>query len=126
MLDESIELYRIFAGAAMAFAYITTSCATPQENKVTPSIEILALSRGRGVPDATRAAIERMRTVLAEKRSNGTVVDTSEVIFGLEGETRICVTLRDTEALEEVLSALLKIGENVDLIEIHERACRPQ
>ncbi len=91
-----------------------------------PSIEILALSRGRGVPKETRAALESMKSVVARMQREGSVIASKESVFGLEGETRLCVVFKDQAAARATQSELTKIGEAIDLLEIREVVCEPK
>lgn len=91
-----------------------------------PSIEILALSRGRGVPKETRAALESMKSVIARMQREGSVIASEESVFGLEGETRLCVVFKDQAAARVTQSELTKIGEAIDLLEIRDVVCKPK
>ncbi len=91
-----------------------------------PSIEILALSRGRGVPEETRAALERMKSVIARMKLEGSVIASEESVFGLEGETRLCVVFRDQAVARVTQSEFKKIGEAVDLLQIRDVVCKPR
>ena len=90
------------------------------------SIEILALSRGRGVPEETRAALESMKSVVARMQREGSVIASEESVFGLEGETRLCVVFRDEAAARVTQSEFTKIGAAIDLLQIRDVACKPK
>lgn len=90
------------------------------------SIEILALSRGRGVPTETRAALESMKSVVARLQREGSVIASEESVIGLEGETRLCVVFKDQAAARAAQSELTKIGEAIDLLEIRDAECKPK
>ena len=96
------------------------------EGKRQQSIEILALSRGRGVPKATRDALESMKSVIRRMQREGSVVASEETVIGLEGETRLCVVFKDPVSAAATQSELNKIGEGVDLLEIRDVPCRPK
>ena len=67
-----------------------------------PAIVVLALSRGRGVPPNTRRALTAIEDLANVARDNGTVISVTREVFGLEGETRLCVVFRDESALVAV------------------------
>lgn len=98
----------------------------PEGSNLHPSIEILALSRGRGVPKETRAALESMKSVIARMQREGSVIASEESVFGLEGETRLCVVFKDQAAARVTQSELTKIGEAIDLLEIRDVVCKPK
>lgn len=98
----------------------------PVGSELHPSIEILALSRGRGVPEETRAALESMKSVVARMQREGSVIASEESVFGLEGETRLCVVFKDQAAARVTQSEFTKIGEAIDLLEIREVVCKPK
>ncbi len=98
----------------------------PEGSDLRPSIEILALSRGRGVPKETRAALESIKLVVARLEREGSVIGSEESVFGLEGETRLCVVFKDQAAARVTISELTKIGEAIDLLEIRDVVCKPK
>ena len=106
------------------------SCAGPAETSeldaVRPGIEVLALSRGRGVPEATREALQMMKARLDEALVRGSVVAIEESVVGLEGETRMCVLFRDQEALETIGAELRKTADSIDLLQVRINACSNQ
>ena len=61
-----------------------------------PSIEVLALSRGRGVPEETQAAFDNIKSVVARMQSDGSVIASAESVIGLEGARVIEETIRET------------------------------
>ncbi len=98
----------------------------PKGSDLHPSIEILALSRGRGVPKETRAALESMKSVVARMQREGSVIASEESVFGLEGETRLCVVFRDEAAARVTQSEFTKIGADIDLLQIRDVVCKPK
>ena len=98
----------------------------PEGRVLHPSIEILALSRGRGVPKETRAALESMKSVIARMQRQGSVIASEESVFGLEGETRLCVVFKNQAAARVTQSELTKIGEAIDLLQIRNVVCKPK
>ena len=98
----------------------------PEGSDLHTSIEILALSRGRGVPKETRAVLESIKSVVARMQREGSVIASEESVFGLEGETRLSVVFKDQASARAAQSELTKIGEAIDLLEIRDVVCKPK
>jgi hypothetical protein len=107
-------------GGAMA-------CAAPGDSfdndPPGPSLEILALSRGRGVPESTWEAFQAIASRIDAARKTGEVADVERSVIGLEGETRLCVVFRDRAAYNDLGSRLREMGAGLDLLEIRDSAC---
>lgn len=102
------------------------SCATPPEaapSSDAHSVAIEALSRGSGVPAATRAAYERARGLLEEGQRTGTVVSVAEARIGLEGERRLCARFRDAASAEAALVRLRALSDGVELLDVRAGPC---
>lgn len=115
---------------ALILSFYAAECGAQTENPegsdLLLSIEILALSRGRGVPEETRAALESMKSVITRMQCEGSVIASEESVIGLEGETRLCVVFKDLPAAQVARSELTKIGAAIDLLQIRNVACRPK
>jgi len=115
---------------ALILSFYAAGCGAQPENpegsELHPSIEILALSRGRGVPEETRAALESMKSVVARMQREGSVIASEESVIGLEGETRLCVVFKDQAAARATQTELTKIGAAIDLLQIRTVVCRPK
>src|SRR5512147_401564 len=66
-------------------------------------VAVYALSRGKGVPEPTRAALRRASNLLEDLRGQGRVLRLEETRIGLEGETRVCAEFADPETAREAL-----------------------
>ena len=77
------------------------------------------------MPEETRAALERMKSVVARMKREGSVIASEESVFGLEGEVRLCVVFKDQAVARVAQSEFKKIGEAVDLLQIRDVACKP-
>jgi len=80
-----------------------------------PSMEILALSRGRSVPDHTREAFQFIEDAA---RADASVVSVDRTTIGLEGETRLCVLFRTRSALSAFEAEIRSLAAGVELLEI--------
>jgi hypothetical protein len=87
------------------------------------SFAVYALSRGQGVPELTRAALNRARAVLQEAHHGGVVVRLVEQRIGLEGETRLCAEFQDDLAAGEVLAQLKTLTRGVELLNLVVEPC---
>ena len=98
-----------------------------EDSMVKVGIEILALSRGRGVPEDARQVYGDMKRHIEKVRADlGTdaVVGVSESTIGIEGEKRLCIEIGDTEAARMLLRELEQMAEGVDLLTVTEKSCR--
>src|SRR2546422_3036032 len=78
------------------------------------SFAVYALSRGRGVPEATRAAWQAVWTMLDEARRDGKVTRLEQTRLGLEGEVRLCAEFADPRVAREMLQRAREIGKDVE------------
>jgi len=92
----------------------------------TPTAEfaVYALSRGKGVPEATRGAFRKARTLLEGAKQRGDVIRLKEARIGLEGETRLCVEAKDVAAARALQRELHAIAEGVELFNVVVEPCR--
>jgi hypothetical protein len=112
----------------VTYAGCAASSALPV-NEETPvlrqqSVAIYALSRGKGVPEATRRVLQNVRALAETGKQQGMVQEWRQTRIGLEGETRVCVDLRDESAKHDFLRQLREIVQGVDLINVVEEPCQ--
>lgn len=125
-----IPLRLVIVGAAAAWT-IYTGCASSlplPASEVTPTltqhhVAIYALSRGKGVPEAARHILQNVRALAETGKQQGTVQEWRQTRIGLEGETRVCVELRDESSKHEFLRQIREIVQGVDLINVVEEPC---
>jgi hypothetical protein len=84
---------------------------------------LYALSRGKGVPEPTRDALEKANSLLEDARRRGEVLALSRMRIGLEGETRLCVQARDAAAARDLQRKIRAVTENVELFNIVDEPC---
>ncbi|MGH6628757.1 MAG: hypothetical protein ACREB3_03390, partial [Burkholderiales bacterium] len=84
---------------------------------------LYALSRGKGVPEPTRNALERAHTLLEDAKQRGEVVALKQTRIGLEGETRLCVEAKDSAAARKLQREVRAIAEKVELFNVVEEPC---
>ena len=89
-----------------------------------PGVAVYALSRGTGVPAATRAALERARVLLEEERRAGVVLSLERTRIGLEGETRLCAECKDTASAKALFARLREVTAGVELLNVTMEPCR--
>jgi len=116
-----------FAGLAylsLAVCGVLATCAcTPSAAKADqpvaqPSMEILALSRGRGVPEATSRTLQVISTTAEAALESGSVVSVTRETIGLEGEIRLCIVFRDQSALATLGDEIRELAADIDLLQI--------
>jgi hypothetical protein len=115
--------------SAMATLLATSACAAGTEPPAEPQshgVAVYALSRGAGVPDATRAAYQRAREILEEDKRSGAVISIEEARIGLEGEQRLCAQFKERAAADIALERLRAVSAGIELLNVKEEPCRPQ
>jgi len=85
---------------------------------------IQALSRGRGVPEPARQALQRVREIVAGLREQGISVETDEVLIGLEGERQLCLTFVNEQDAVSAWQQIAAAVETADLINLENTPCR--
>jgi hypothetical protein len=81
------------------------------------------LSRGKGVPEATRSAYQDIRALLERQRDAGTVTRLYTQRIGLEGELRLCVEFKDPDLAREALTEIHKRSDGVELLNVSAVPC---
>jgi len=87
------------------------------------SIAIYILSRGRGVPERTRAVYQEIQALLKEQQGTSVVTNLSTRRIGLEGETRLCAEFRDRTEARATLEKIRKLSAGVELLNVVEEPC---
>jgi len=87
------------------------------------SFAVYALSRGKGVPQGARAALDQARSMLEDLQARGADLTLTQERIGLEGETRLCATFADASLAEETLERIRRLVSGVDLVNLTEEPC---
>jgi hypothetical protein len=110
-------------GAAALAAVVRAGA--PANAGADTGIAVYVLSRGAGVPEATREAARRIRSLIETARSEGRAIRVEEKPIGLEGETRLCADARDAAAKRELLDAVRDAAAQAELLDVVEEPCSP-
>lgn len=114
---------------ACALAAATMALAPPASGQPAPSapavdgFAVYMLSRGRGVPDATRRAYEEAKAVLEAARDEGRTRTLTVEVVGLEGERRLCVEFLDPVRAQVALARIEAIAAGVELLNVIVEPC---
>jgi hypothetical protein len=106
--------------AAHSGGNATAVASTPEESR---SVSVAMLSRGSGVPEATRTVYQSARGRLEQARLDGQVERMLEVVIGLEGERRTCAVFKDEQLARRTYDSLSELAANVDLLTVERRSC---
>ena len=106
------------ACCVLATCACTPTVAKADRPVAQPSMEILALSRGRGVPEATSKALQVIAATAESALESGSVVSVTRETIGLEGEMRLCILFRDQSALATVGDEIRELAADIDLLQI--------
>lgn len=107
----------------LGVALLAASCAHAGEQGTRRSIAVYALSRGKGVPPATRETYQKARALLQDLERKKQVGRLEETRLGLEGESRICVELTDGKSAPDVIEQLRALSRDVELLNVVEEPC---
>lgn len=102
---------------------VRTDGGEPPPRAVPASFAVYALSRGRGVPAATRSAWQAVWMMLEDARREGKVTRLEQTRIGLEGEVRLCAEFSDAGHAREMLERAREIGKGVELLNVVEESC---
>ncbi|MEQ1881000.1 MAG: hypothetical protein ABL878_08515 [Burkholderiales bacterium] len=95
----------------------------PAAESAAREIAIYALSRGKGVPEPTRAAYGKARKLIDDSKRRGEVLKVTETRIGLEGEKRLCFEAKDVAAARTLLLELRVSAEGVELFNVVVEPC---
>lgn len=84
---------------------------------------VTTLSRGKGVPAETRAALQRIRAVLEAGQATAAVTDLQTQRIGLEGESRLCIEFRSAADAGPLLAEIRRIAAGIELLDVTETPC---
>ena len=101
----------------------TAAPTPPPSDAGAREVAVYALSRGKGVPDATRAAREKARALLQQWRDEKRVLDIQETRIGIEGERRLCATFATEQDAAEAAARLRELGAGVELFNVALEPC---
>lgn len=87
------------------------------------TLTVTMLSRGKGVPDETRAAYQDARALLERQRDAGIVTAMRAQRIGLEGETRLCAEFRSEEDARAALAEIRTRSGGIDLLDARLAPC---
>lgn len=101
--------------------------SAPRETGVAPSqthgVAVYVLSRGQGVPEATRAARDQARALLRKLQEEKRALAVEETPMGLEGERRLCATFANAGDAADAAEKLRAIGREVELFNVVMEPC---
>lgn len=108
------------SGCAVARSAPHPSTASPQRR----GIAVYALSKGKGVPPATAAALQKVRAMFESLDRADEATHVTETRVGIEGETRLCVEITDADTAQQTLEQLRALSRGVELMNVVEEPCQ--
>ncbi|MEO6519255.1 MAG: hypothetical protein ABIO17_09740 [Pseudoxanthomonas sp.] len=97
--------------------------SAPARNSAAAYATVTTLSRGKGVPAETRAALQRIRALLEASQATAAVNDLQTQRIGLEGESRLCVEFRSAADAGPLMAEIRLIAAGIELLDITESPC---
>ena len=108
---------------AFGCASFGTSHADGEEPGKQRSVAVYALSRGSGVPSATREAYQKAQTLLHDLERDKRAARVEETRLGLEGESRLCAEFTNDENARAAIEKLRALARDVELMNVVEEPC---
>jgi len=87
------------------------------------SFSVYALSKGKGVPEKTRQALQQIRALLEDAQRQGNVVQLKQTRIGLEGETRLCAEFSSATVAQELFEQSRKLSAGIELLNVVMEPC---
>jgi hypothetical protein len=84
---------------------------------------VYTLSRAKGVPEAAREALGKVRDLVEADRKRGVAVKMETTRLGLEGETRLCAEYEDAAAAAKALERARSLARGVELMNVVVEPC---
>lgn len=97
--------------------------SAPSRDSAAVYATVTTLSRGKGVPAETRAALQRIRELLKAGQAAAAVTDLQTQRIGLEGESRLCIEFRSATDAGPLMSEMHRIAAGIDLLDVTETPC---
>jgi hypothetical protein len=87
------------------------------------SFTFYTLSRGQGVPEPARQALEQLRRLFEELRMEKQVTRIEEERIGLEGETRLCAEFATAAVARQTWEQAQRLIADIELVNLEPEAC---
>jgi hypothetical protein len=87
------------------------------------SFAFYALSRGKGLSEDGRRALEGFRQLLRDMKAEGHVVEVSDTRIGLEGETRVCAKFTSSDLAGKAWMQMQRLSAGADLVQLKPEKC---
>lgn len=111
----------------LAICLVNEGCSSVAQARLqsseTTSFSVYSLSIGKGVPDATRDAVNRAAELLRQAEKEKKVLRLIETRIGLEGETRWCADFADEASAREFYSRVYELMKGVELVNLQFESC---
>lgn len=87
------------------------------------SFALYALSRGAGLTDVGRRALDTFRELLRDMEAQGQVERISDTRIGIEGETRICAKFATSDLAGKAWTQMRRLSVEADLVQLKAEKC---
>lgn len=123
----ALSIWQVIAPFTITLALGNEGCASAapvaDPDTAPTSIAVYALSRGKGVPEATRSAFAEIKAQLETDQQGGTVVQLSQRRIGIEGEIRLCARFADKQAAQRAFERFESYAAAFDLLNVVLESC---
>ena len=123
--SSSCLAYTLLISFALPSAVTASMDAASSDNhsSTPPTIEVLVLSRGNGVPEATREVFQRIVELANSAIAAGIVDSVKQEVIGLEGETRLCIQLYNEAGLLALDKQVSALAADTELLQLSNNSC---
>ena len=87
------------------------------------SFAVYTLSRGKGVPEEAREAMQQVAKLAEDDRRRGVKVTVETTRIGIEGETRVCIAYEDPQEGTRAYGQARDLVKGVDLVNLAAEPC---
>ena len=116
-------IYLTFSTCGGCKSISRTDRTADRPTVATSGCALYALSRGKGVPDATRKTYKAAREQFQRAQAEGLISRFEESRIGLEGEMRLCVEFANADEGQKFIHRLRGMVAGVDLLNLVEEPC---
>ncbi len=108
---------------AAAWLACAPAAAAPEAPNDRPSFAVYALSRGSGVPEGARSALDAVRGWLEDASARGIAIRVEQSRIGLEGEMRLCAEFEDPNEFRALRERVRARVAGIALVDFREEPC---
>lgn len=111
-------------GDSSAYSPAKTTARPAAVTEPVHNVEVVILSRGRGVPARAKAVYKQIRELVRAETQHDPAATQREEVIGLEGERRLCIWLANPARGARLCEQIRTLGITTDLVTVKVNGCR--